>query len=65
MQPEVPAWVTVKVLPAIVRVPVLLLVEGDPLQNGGIMQESERLLAIMKDGIFWKAPAGGMSQGRG
>ncbi|MEO8158258.1 MAG: amidohydrolase family protein [Betaproteobacteria bacterium] len=43
----------------------LLLVDGDPLQNVGILQQRERLLAIMKDGIFWKAPAGGMSQGRG
>ncbi len=43
----------------------LLLVDGDPLQDVGILQQRERLLAIMKDGIFWKAPAGGMSQGRG
>lgn len=43
----------------------LLLVDGDPLQDVGILQQRDRLLAIMKDGIFWKAPAGGMLQGRG
>jgi imidazolonepropionase-like amidohydrolase len=36
----------------------LLLVDGDPLQDVGILQQRNRLLAIMKDGTFWKAPEG-------
>ena len=34
----------------------LLLVEGDPLENVAILQQRDRLQAIMKDGIFWKSP---------
>jgi imidazolonepropionase-like amidohydrolase len=34
----------------------LLLVDGDPLSNIGILREKSRLLAIMKDGEFFKAP---------
>ncbi|MEK8053092.1 amidohydrolase family protein [Ideonella sp. DXS22W] len=34
----------------------LLLVDGDPLQNLSLLQEADRLLAIMKDGRFHKAP---------
>jgi imidazolonepropionase-like amidohydrolase len=34
----------------------LLLVDGDPLTNLAILQDRERLLAIMKDGVFHKAP---------
>ena len=35
----------------------LLLVDGDPLADLSILQEEKRLLAIMKDGRFHKAPA--------
>ncbi len=34
----------------------LLLVDGDPLSNLGVLLERDRLLAIMKDGAFHKAP---------
>jgi imidazolonepropionase-like amidohydrolase len=34
----------------------LLLVDGDPLSNIGILQDKNRLLAIMKDGEFCKQP---------
>ena len=34
----------------------LLLVDGDPLANLGILREPKRLLAVMKDGSFVKAP---------
>ena len=34
----------------------LLLVDGDPLSNIGILQDRAKLLAIMKDGEFAKAP---------
>ena len=34
----------------------LLLVDGDPLSNIGILQDKNRLLAIMKDGEFCKHP---------
>ena len=34
----------------------LLLVDGDPLARLGILQDRERLLAIMKDGVFHKDP---------
>jgi imidazolonepropionase-like amidohydrolase len=34
----------------------LLLVDGDPLADLGILQDRKRLLAIMKDGAFHKAP---------
>ena len=34
----------------------LLLVDGDPSQEIEILQDRERLLAIMKDGAFHKAP---------
>jgi len=34
----------------------LLLVDGDPLANIRILQDRKRLLAIMKDGEFHKAP---------
>ena len=36
----------------------LLLVDGDPSQEIDILQHRERLLAIMKDGDFHKAPPG-------
>jgi len=34
----------------------LLLVDGDPLSNIGILKDRSKLLAIMKDGEFAKAP---------
>ncbi len=34
----------------------LLLVDGDPLANLAILREPKRLLAVMKDGLFCKAP---------
>jgi imidazolonepropionase-like amidohydrolase len=35
----------------------MLLVDGDPLANLSILREPSRLLAVMKDGVFAKAPA--------
>ena len=34
----------------------LLLVDGDPLADVAILLDRKRLLAIMKDGVFHKAP---------
>lgn len=34
----------------------LLLVDGDPLANISILRDPKRLLAVMKDGVFAKAP---------
>ena len=34
----------------------LLLVDGDPLEDVAILQQRDRLKAIMKDGVFWKSP---------
>ncbi len=34
----------------------LLLVDGDPLHDISFLQDANRLLAIMKDGVFHKAP---------
>jgi imidazolonepropionase-like amidohydrolase len=34
----------------------LLLVDGDPLSNLGVLREPSRLLAVMKDGRFYKEP---------
>ena len=34
----------------------MLLVDGDPIANIRILQDKTRLLAIMKDGAFYKAP---------
>ena len=34
----------------------LLLVDGDPLADVRILQNRDRILAIMKDGKFHKAP---------
>jgi len=34
----------------------LLLVDGDPLADLSILLDKSRLLAIMKDGVFHKAP---------
>jgi imidazolonepropionase-like amidohydrolase len=42
----------------------LLLVDGNPLNDIGILQDRDRLVAIMKDGRFHKAPAGRLSRDR-
>ena len=34
----------------------LLLVDGDPLANLAILRDPQRILAVMKDGVFAKAP---------
>ncbi len=34
----------------------LLLVDGDPLANLSILRDHKRILAVMKDGVFAKAP---------
>ena len=34
----------------------MILVDGDPIANVRILQEHDRLLAIMKDGKFHKRP---------
>jgi imidazolonepropionase-like amidohydrolase len=34
----------------------LLLVDGDPLSNLSILREPKRILAVMKDGVFYKEP---------
>ena len=38
----------------------LLLVDGDPLEDVAILQQRNRLRAIMKDGAFWKSPTSGI-----
>jgi imidazolonepropionase-like amidohydrolase len=35
----------------------LMLVDGDPLANLSILRDAKRVLAVMKDGEFAKAPA--------
>jgi imidazolonepropionase-like amidohydrolase len=35
----------------------LLLVDGDPLASLSILRDPQRILAVMKDGVFAKAPA--------
>jgi imidazolonepropionase-like amidohydrolase len=35
----------------------LLLVDGDPIRDVRILQDRDRILAIMKDGAFHKAPS--------
>ena len=35
----------------------LLLVDGDPLANLSILRDPKRILAVMKDGVFAKAPS--------
>jgi imidazolonepropionase-like amidohydrolase len=34
----------------------ILLVDGDPLANIALLQDSKRILAVMKDGVFAKSP---------
>ena len=41
----------------------LLLVDGDPLTDVRILQDSKRIVAIMKDGKFHKAPRNSDSRG--
>jgi imidazolonepropionase-like amidohydrolase len=36
----------------------LILVDGDPLANLSILRDAKRMLAVMKDGVFAKSPAG-------
>lgn len=43
----------------------LLLVDGDPLEDVAILQKRESFRAIMKDGVFWKAPGSGIVQAQG
>ena len=40
----------------------LILVDGNPAKNIAILQDATKLLAIMKDGTFYKSPAGHMVQ---
>jgi imidazolonepropionase-like amidohydrolase len=41
----------------------LLLVDGDPLSNIAILADKSRILAVMKDGVFYREPE--MRAGRG
>jgi imidazolonepropionase-like amidohydrolase len=34
----------------------IILVDGDPLANIAILQDPKRILAVMKDGVFYKEP---------
>jgi imidazolonepropionase-like amidohydrolase len=34
----------------------LLLVDGDPISNLGVLRDPARILAVMKDGTFYKTP---------
>ncbi len=34
----------------------LLLVDGDPLSNLAILRDPRKILAVMKDGVFYKKP---------
>ena len=34
----------------------LLLVDGDPLSNISVLQDKQKILAVMKDGEFYKSP---------
>ena len=36
----------------------LILVDGDPLSNIKILQDKKRILSVMKDGEFFRAPEG-------
>jgi imidazolonepropionase-like amidohydrolase len=42
----------------------ILLVDGDPLANLALLRDPKRILAVMKDGIFAKAPPIGDAFGR-
>jgi imidazolonepropionase-like amidohydrolase len=41
----------------------LILVDGDPVKDIAVLQDADRLSAIMKDGAFHKAPSGGRGAG--
>jgi imidazolonepropionase-like amidohydrolase len=34
----------------------ILLVDGDPLSNIAVLRDPQRMLAVMKDGVFYKTP---------
>ncbi len=34
----------------------LLLIDGDPLSNISVLQDQSKILAVMKDGVFYKEP---------
>ena len=34
----------------------ILLVDGDPLQDITVLQDQKRILSVMKDGVFHRAP---------
>jgi imidazolonepropionase-like amidohydrolase len=34
----------------------LLLIDGDPTEDITILQDRDRILMVMKDGEYWKAP---------
>jgi imidazolonepropionase-like amidohydrolase len=34
----------------------ILLVDGDPLSNLAILRDQKKILAVMKDGTFYKQP---------
>ena len=42
----------------------LLLVDGDPLSNIAVLQDPNKLLAVMKDGEFHKEPETQAARGR-
>ena len=42
----------------------LLLVDGDPLANIAVLQDQDRILAVMKDGQFYKTPDVRAGRGR-
>jgi imidazolonepropionase-like amidohydrolase len=42
----------------------LLLVDGDPLANIAVLQDPQRLLGVMKDGVFHKDPRKASAHGR-
>jgi imidazolonepropionase-like amidohydrolase len=42
----------------------LLLVDGDPLSNLAVLQDRNRILAVMKDGVFHRAPEVDAARGR-
>ncbi len=42
----------------------LLLVDGDPVANVAVLQDPDRMLAVMKDGVFYKTPEVRAARGR-
>jgi imidazolonepropionase-like amidohydrolase len=43
----------------------LLLIDGDPLADITILQNADRILAVMKDGQFHKVPQVSLDTGNG